>query len=620
MAPSKKRINVHMRKILLSGTLVFACASWCGAANKFVQHNLVSDLAGMADHLDPCLVNPWGIVATNTSPFWLSLNGTGLSAIYDGNGNANALVVGVPGPASATAPGQQCRATAFGPGAPSGIIVNDTTAFVLGAAPASFIFSSEQGVIAGWNGAAGKSAAIMADRSAAGAVYKGLATATRSEGPLLYAADFGNGRVDVFDGQMNLLSLPGAFTDHSIPAGFAPFNIANLGGSLYVTYAKQNAAHHDDVAGAGNGFVDVYDLNGVLLQRLISAGPLNSPWGMVIAPTGFGDFGGALLVGNFGDGTINAFDPVSGKLLGALQDGTGAAIHITGLWGITFGNGNRATPGAAPSGGDANSLYFAAGIAGPDTVESHGLLGSIQVAPAITANGVVNSASFLTPTAPGAFTAIFGTGLAATTRSWTAAELAGGKLPVQLDGVSVTINGKPAFVYYVSPSQIDVIAPADSTTGSVPVVVTNSGAASASANAQLQTAAPAFFSIGKYIIATHANGSLVGPANVLPGATPAAPGEVIVVYGTGFGPTNPAVDGLVVSTAANLTTMPAITIGTGTASVQFAGLSAAGLDQINLTVPALGAGTTGAIDLPITAKTGTFTTQPGLMVTVQSGN
>ena len=609
-----------MQKILLSGSLIFACAGWCGAVNKFVQHNLVSDITGMADHLDPCLINPWGIVATSTSPFWLSLNGSGLSGIYDGNGNVNALIVGVPGPAGTATPGQQCRSTAFGPGAPSGIIVNDTMAFLIGGTPATFIFSSEQGVIAGWNGAAGKSAAIMADRSAAGAVYKGLATATRSGGPLLYAADFGNGKIDVFDGQMNSLSLPGAFTDPSVPVGFAPFNITNLGGSLYVAYAKQDPNHHDDVARAGNGFVDVYDLNGILLQRLVSAGPLNSPWGMAIAPSGFGDFGGALLVGNFGDGAINAFDPVSGKFLGALQDGTGAAIHISGLWGLTFGNGSRANPGAAPSGGDASSLYFAAGIAGPDTVESHGLLGSIQPAPAITPNGVVNSASFLPQVSPGAFTTIFGKGLAATTRSWTAAELTNGQLPVQLDGVSVTMDGKPAYIYYVSPSQIDVIAPPDSNTDSVQVVVTNTGVASAPAMVPLQTAAPAFFSAGKYVIATHANGSLVGPANMLPGATPAVPGEVIVVYGTGFGPTSPAVDGLVLSSPANLAAAPAITIGGGTATVQFAGLSAAGLDQINLTIPAPPAGSTGTIDLPIIAQAGTSSTQPGLLITVQFGN
>jgi uncharacterized protein (TIGR03118 family) len=175
---------------------------------------------------------------------------------------ASSLIVGIPGRASTQSPGTQCGNTTLGPGAPSGVIFNDTASFVVGTSPASFIFASEQVVIAGWNGSAGNSAAIMADRSAQGAVYKGLATATRAEGPLLYAADFGNGKVDVFDGNMNLLSLPGAFTDGSIPAGFAPFNIQNLGGTLYVTYAKQDGAHHDDVAGLGNGYVDVYDLNG----------------------------------------------------------------------------------------------------------------------------------------------------------------------------------------------------------------------------------------------------------------------------------------------------------------------------------------------------------------------
>ncbi len=609
-----------MRKLLLSGTLVIACASFCSAANKYVQHNLVSDIAGTADKLDPCLINPWGIVASPTSPFWVSANGAGLSTLYDGNGSAVKLIVGIPGPASAQSPGQKCGNTAFGPGAPTGVIFNDTTSFVQGATPASFIFASEQGVIAGWNGASGATAGIMADRSGSGSVYKGLATATRTEGPLLYAADFGNGKVDVFDGKMNLVSLPGAFADSKIPAGFAPFDIQNLGGSLYVTYAKQNAAHHDDVAGAGNGYVDVYDLNGLLLQRLVSGGPLNSPWGMAIAPAGFGDFGGALLVGNFGDGAINAFDPVSGKFLGALEDGTGAPIHIQGLWGLTFGNGSRANAAAAPSGGDASTLYFAAGIAGPDTVESHGLLGTVQSAPVIMASGVVNAASLSGAIAPGGFATIFGNGLAATTRTWTSADFVNSKLPVQLDGVSVTINGKPAYVYYVSPSQIDVIAPADSTIGPVPVAVTNNGIASASSTAQLQAAAPAFFSVGKYAIATHANGSLAGAASVLAGATPAVPGEVIVMYGTGFGPTSPAVDGLVVSSPANLVTPPIITIGGAAATVKFAGRSAAGLDQINVTVPALPAGSTGAVDVPIRATAGGSTTAAGLLITVQSAN
>jgi uncharacterized protein (TIGR03118 family) len=175
-----------MRKLLL--LVIVALGAVSSAATRYVQHNLVSDIAGMADHTDPRLINPWGIVASPTSPFWVSANGTGVSTIYDGNGAAANLVVSVPGP-----------------GAPTGVIFNDTTSFVLGASPATFLFSTEQGVIAGWNGAAGSTAKVMADRSAAGSVYKGLATATRSEGPLLYAADFGNGKVDVFDGSLKLL-------------------------------------------------------------------------------------------------------------------------------------------------------------------------------------------------------------------------------------------------------------------------------------------------------------------------------------------------------------------------------------------------------------------------------
>jgi uncharacterized protein (TIGR03437 family) len=184
----------------------------------------------------------------------------------------------------------------------------------------------------------------------------------------------------------------------------------------------------------------------------------------------------------------------------------------------------------------------------------------------------------------------------------------------------VTIDGKPAYVYYVSAGQIDVIAPADSTVGPVSVIVTNSGVASASATAQLQNAAPAFFAVGKYAIATHPNGSLVGPANMLPGATPAAAGEVIAVYGTGFGATNPAVDGLIVSTPSNLVSAPTVTVGGSRATLTFAGLSAAGLDQLNVTVPALPGGSTGIVDVPISAMTGAVSTQTGLLLTVQAAS
>ena len=606
-----------MQKLILSAIIASVWSGSCFAATKFVQHNLVSDLPGMADKLDPCLVNPWGIVASPTSPFWISDNGTGLLTLYNGNGTPSPLAVSVPGPGSAQSPGTQCGQKPFGPGAPSGIIFNDTTAFMLGTSPANFILSSEQGVITGWNGPAGKTAVIMADQSAHGTVYKGLAIATRSEGPLLYAADFGNGKVDVYDGNMNLLSLPGAFTDSSIPAGFAPFNVQNLGGTLYVTYAKQDAAHHDDVAGPGNGYVDVYDLNGLLLQRLVAGGPLDSPWGLAMAPPTFGDFAGALLVGNFGDGWINAFDPVSGRYLGALQDGKGAPIAISGLWGLTFGNGSQAGTGAAPAGGDVNTLYFTAGIAGPDSVESHGLLGTLAPAPQVLTSGIVNAASFAPVIAPGGFAAIFGSGLAATTRTWTATDFINGNLPTQLDGVSVTIDGKLAYVYFISPSQIDVIAPPDSASGPVQVVVTNNGVPGPPENAQLQDVSPAFFAAGKYVLATHQDGTLIGLGNFLPGATPAAQNETIMLYGTGFGPTTTVVDGLVLSAPVDVVTPPTVTIGSTSAVVTFSGLISAGLDQINVKVPA-GLVSTGVMDVPISAVTGAATTQGNLFLTVKS--
>jgi uncharacterized protein (TIGR03437 family) len=338
---------------------------------------------------------------------------------------------------------------------------------------------------------------------------------------------------------------------------------------------------------------------------------------MAMAPSTFGDYAGALLVGNFGDGWINAFDPVSGRYLGPLKDGKGSPIAISGLWGLTFGNGFQATPGAAPAGGDANTLYFTAGIAGPDTVESHGLFGTLAPAPQILTSGVVNAASFSSAIAPGGFAAIFGSGLAATTRAWTTTDFSNGSLPTQLDGVSVTIDGKAAYVYFVSPGQIDVIAPPDSASGAVPVIVSNNGVAGTAANAQLQGVSPAFFAAGKYVLATHQDGTLIGPANFLPGATPAAPNETIMLYGTGFGATATAVDGLVLSAPVNLATPPAVTIGTTTGTVSFSGLINAGLDQINVKVPA-GLVSTGVADVPISAVAGSAATQTGLFLTVKS--
>jgi uncharacterized protein (TIGR03118 family) len=588
-----------MRRIALAGIIAAVCPCWLAAANKFGQHNLVSDLPGIADRVDPAVVNPWGLVASPTSPWWLSDNGSGMSTLYNGSGGPVALKVAIASPASNSG------------GAATGIIFNGTTSFNAGPGkPASFIFATEDGLVAGWNPQVdGTHAVILVDRSASGAVYKGLAMATRSEGPLLYAANFNSGAIDVFDGNLTPVNLPGAFQDASIPAGFAPFNIQNLGGSLYVTYAKQDAKKHDDVGGVGNGYVDIYDLNGLLLQRLVAAGSLNSPWGLAIAPAGFGDFGGALLVGNFGSGQINAYDLTTGNLLGQLHNGDDSVVTIPGLWGLSFGNGSGS--------GDKNTLYFTAGIGGPTgAIESHGLFGSLQSAPAVGANSVVNAASFQPGMSPGAFASIFGLNLSTTTRTWGNNDFVNGKLPTQLDGVAVMVNGKPANVYFVSPRQINFIAPPDSTQGQVSVIVTNGGLSSAAATAQLQQISPGFFQLlnGKYIIATHADGTLVGPTSLIPGqTTPAHPGETIVLYGTGFGPTNPAVDGQVLTAPVPAATLPVVTIGGASASVPFAGLSSAGLYQVNVQLPS----TLPDGDAAVTAQVGTGKAQPNLFIAVQ---
>ena len=276
------------------------------------------------------------------------------------------LLVAVPGPGGA------------GVGAPTGIIFNSSTNFTVlvgtNHAVARFIFATEDGTIAGW--ASGAVAVIAADRSADGSVYKGLAVGSWGGKGYLYTADFHNGTVDVYDSQFHLLNWLGAFTDATIPVGFAPFNIQNLGGLLYVTYAKQDADAHDDVSGPGNGFINVYTQGGDFIKRFATQGVLNSPWGLAVAPKSFGALGGSLLVGNFGDGRINAFDPMTGASLAFVSDTFGEAIEIHGLWGLDFGNGSK--------GGDTNTLYFAAGIPGDGSVEDHGLFGGISAAgPAI---------------------------------------------------------------------------------------------------------------------------------------------------------------------------------------------------------------------------------------------
>lgn len=333
------------------------------AQNTYFKHNLVSDVPGTADFTDTNLVNAWGIATSTTSPFWLTDERTGLSTLYNSSGTPQTLVVTVPPPGGRTPPSK-----------PTGIVFNSTTNFVVASnAVARFIFDTEDGVIAGWN--SGGSAVVKVDNSAAGAVYKGLAIGSSGGGNYLYTANFHSGAIEVYDGNYNRVTLTGSFNDPSLPAGFAPFNIRNLGGQLYVTYAKQDALGTNDVAGPGNGFVNIFDTSGNFVTRFASSNVLNSPWGLAIAPTNFAAFSGAVLVGNFGDGRINAFDS-GGSYLGTVQDATGNPIVIPGLWGLIVGNGG--------SGGDARTLYFAAGISG----QSHGLFGSISAIPPLFANTV----------------------------------------------------------------------------------------------------------------------------------------------------------------------------------------------------------------------------------------
>jgi uncharacterized protein (TIGR03118 family) len=328
--------------------------------NAYSVHNLVSDGFVPADHTDPDLVNPWGIVFAPNAPVWVSDNRTGLSTLYDGLGVKQALVVTIPTAAGGTSPGS-----------PTGIVAGNGTGFVVAAGALSgasrFIFATLDGTISGWAPNVNPTVAILGvDRSDAGAIYTGLAVAANGTGNFLYAADFHNNRIDVFDSSFHLVTLSGSFSDPRIPDGFAPFGIQNILGNLYVTYAKQDKAAQRDVAGPGLGFVDVFDANGQLIGRFATRGRLNAPWGVALAPADFGRFSNTLLIGNFGDGQINAFDLQSGAPRGPLRTSDGSPISIDRLWGIAFGNGSGNQP--------INTLFFAAGPGD----EEHGLYGRID--------------------------------------------------------------------------------------------------------------------------------------------------------------------------------------------------------------------------------------------------
>jgi uncharacterized protein (TIGR03118 family) len=575
-----------------------------GPASVYLVHNLVSDVPDTADFQDKNLVNAWGIAASATGPFWIGNNGTGTSTVYSTNGTPSTLIVTVPAPGMPTG------------GAVTGVISNATTAFNVTAAGktknSSFIFCTEDGTISGWSPTVSATAAIIAvDQSGSGAVFKGCVAGGTAAAPMIYVTDFHNGKVDVFDGNFNPVVSATAFSDPQIPAGFAPFGIANFKGNIYVTYARQDANKHDDVAGAANGYVDMFDGSGTLLKRLISGGALNSPWGMAMAPATFGAFGSSLLVGNFGNGTINAFDPATGNLLGTLQDNTGHNIPIPGIWGLFFGNGGK--------GGDPATLYFTAGIAGPygETPESHGLFGSIQAAPSFISADVVNGASFAPQVGANTWTSIFGGGLASTTRSWAATDFTGTKLPINIDGVGVTVNGEAAYVSFVSPMQLNFLTPTDIPAGPVQIQVTNNGEVSAAVTTTMQTAAPGFFWLtgNKYVAAMHANGALIGPTTLIAGATtPAARNETIVLYGAGFGVTSPAApNGSALNVPLPLVALPTVTIGGAQATVTYGGLVGAGLYQINVVVPA----SVSSGDNAVVATVGAQQSQANAFISVQ---
>jgi uncharacterized protein (TIGR03118 family) len=358
-------MRLHFLRAILSLSVVLIVGGVCPAAAQFyAQHNLASDGAVPADLVDPNMVNAWGLVSGPTTPWWISDNGTGRSTLYNVGSGAIPLIVTVPG-----AEGQQ--------GTPTGVVFNGGAGFVVsngaGTSPARFIFAGEDGTISAFRGVP---VVIVVDNSASGAVYKGIAIDSATAGNFLYATNFHAGTVDVFDSHFNPIHTPGAFTDPDLPEGYAPFGIQNLGGTIFVTYALQDAARHDDVPGEGHGFVNAFDTAGNLLRRVASKGQLDSPWGLALAPADFGKFSNDLLVGNFGNGRIHAFDPsgLTGQgefqHRGPLHSADGPPIAIDGLWALSFGKG-------APANGPTNTLFFTAG----PFDEQHGLFGSLVAVP-----------------------------------------------------------------------------------------------------------------------------------------------------------------------------------------------------------------------------------------------
>jgi uncharacterized protein (TIGR03118 family) len=359
-----------------------------GHAEGFLETDLVANKSPLADSngvvhkapiQDPNLLNPWGLTASPTSPFWVSDNGAGVSTLYNTTGTPQSLIVLIPAPADAL--GRD--------GTPTGAVFNTAAAQgafqvsgidISGAPitrPATFLFATEDGTILGWNAAVfpredlhrvspNTHAIIAVDHSMGGAVYKGIAIATDALGTnRLYVTNFHAGTVEIFDAGFAPATPFGAFADPHLPRNYAPFNIVLVGGRLVVTFAVQDADKRDDVAGMSHGIVDTFDLGGQSFQRLIQHGQLNSPWGVAVAPASFGTLAGSLLIGNFGNGHINAYNPTTGEFIDKMRDSRGQAIAIDGLWSLRVGNGGN--------GGKTDTVYF---TAGPND-EKDGLFGSL---------------------------------------------------------------------------------------------------------------------------------------------------------------------------------------------------------------------------------------------------
>lgn len=338
----------YLLLLILGLTATFSQAQQSG----YSQTNLVADTAGIASHTDSQLSNPWGIAAFPGQPFWIANNNGGTSTLYDTSGNKNSLVVQIP-----TASVNPCSV-----GCPTGIVASSFSTDFGGA---QFLFDTEDGILVSWS--QGVAGTTVVDNSAAGAVYKGLALLSNGAGNFLLAANFRSGKVDVFDRAFKPASLGGSFTDPNLPSGFAPHGIHIINNQVFVAYAMQDGPKHDPVIGAENGVVDIFDINGNFVTRFASGGVLNTPWGVALSPANFGRFSNAVLVGNFGDGTINAFD-ANGNSIGQLADTGGHALVNPGLWDLLFGQTSS----------DAQTLYFTAG--GAD--QMHGLFATLNAAQA----------------------------------------------------------------------------------------------------------------------------------------------------------------------------------------------------------------------------------------------